>query len=150
MIIRNATKDDIPTMIAMGAAMHDETNYKDRNYSPEKLLHDGRYMVDHPDKFFLCVAEDDQGVIGMYVGFITEFYFGYDTVAYDLLLYTRQNRRGSLAAARMIEAFTEWAFANGASEIRPGVSTGFQPERTAQLYERMGFESIGYIFRKVK
>lgn len=150
MNIRPATVDDLPAMILMGAEMHKESIYRDRNYSYEKLLTDGRYMLQHPDRYFLAVAEDEKGTVGMYVGFITEFYFGYDTVAYDLLLFVNQGRRGTLAAARLIEAFTEWAFANGASEIRPGVSTGVMVDRTAGLYERLGFESIGYIFRKVK
>ena len=86
----------------------------------------------------------------MYVGLISSYYFGKDLVANDCLLFVDKSKRGGVAAIRLIKRFQQWAFEKGASEVRPATSTGVQTEDTKKLYEALGYDTVGYVFRKCK
>lgn len=149
MRVRSATLDDLPAMIALGAQMHAESVYAPFDYDEEKLHALGVRYVENPDWCFAGVCEDAHGrLLGMHLGFISEYYFGRDLIATDLLLFVDPCKRGSLAAALLVKAFEEWAFAKGAREVCPGSSTMVAPERTAKLYERLGYTVVGNLFKK--
>lgn len=149
MIIRRATEADLPIMIELGAKMHEESVYSRFDYDPDKLLANGRDWLKFPDLYFLAVAEDNTGqVIGMYAGFISEYYFGRDLCAYDLLLFVDPSRRGGMAAVMLIKAFEEWAWSLGAKEVCPGTTTMVAPERTSRLFHHLGYTVVGSIFKK--
>lgn len=130
--------------------MHNESSFKDIRYDKEKLQELGEMIVARPEVFFASVAEDENKVIlGMFVGVITEYYFSKDTMATDLLFYVDENKRGALACLKMFKEFELWAKRNNAKEVRPATSTGIQVQRTAKLYEHLGYEQTGHTFRKV-
>ena len=149
MIIRPATREDLPAMIALGAKMHAESVYAGFDYDTSKLVDLGMHYLAHPNECSLLVCEDAHGrLLGMHAGYISEYYFGRDLIASDLLLFVDPCKRGSLAAALLVRAFEEWAFAKGAKEVCPGSSTMVAPERTAKLYERLGYTVVGNLFKK--
>lgn len=148
MIIRSATPADIDAMLALGAAVHAESNFRDYGFDADLLRHDAGIMFAHPEMYFMAVVEDGDGIFGMYLGFLCRAFFSRDHVAYDMLLYVTPSRRGGTAAARLIKAFEQWAWAAGAIDIRPGVTSGINPERTCLLYMALGYQQIGYILRK--
>lgn len=150
MIVRRMTINDIDQMIALGKQMHEESNFAPRDWSNEKLWELGWNIVHNPNSWFGAVAEHDDKIIGMFIGYMTEFYFGKDQVAQDYLLYVEPNRRGTVAAVGLIGQFELWAWNNGATEIRPSTSTGIEIDRICQFYQRMGYEITGYNFRKTK
>jgi hypothetical protein len=84
----------------------------------------------------------------MYAGYITEYYFGKDLIAQDLLLFVDPTKRGGLAAVKLITAFEDWAFAKGVKEVCPASSTMVAPERTAMLYNLLGYTNVGSLFKK--
>jgi GNAT superfamily N-acetyltransferase len=105
--------------------------------------------VANPEVYFCkLVTSQENKIFAMYVGLISSYYFGKDLVANDLLLFVSQDRRGGIAAARLIKEFEDWAFANGAKEIRPASSTGVKTEETRQLYNALGYDTVGHTFVK--
>lgn len=149
MLVRTATAADIAPMIELGALMHDESAYAAFDFDRDKLQALGCAYLSRPDQYFLAVCEDDHGkLLGMHAGYICEYYFGRDLIASDLFLFVDPCKRGSLAAALLVKAFEEWAFAKGAREVCPGSSTMVAPERTAKLYERLGYTVVGNLFKK--
>jgi len=49
---------------------------------------------------------------------------------------------------KLITAFEEWAFAKGVKEVCPASSTMVAPERTAMLYNLLGYTNVGSLFKK--
>jgi len=96
---------------------------------------------------FLAENEDNE-IIGMFLGVIVPHFFGNDLMANDLCMFVKKAHRGSTAAPRMIKAFEKWAFANGAKVLRFGVSTGVEAERTLKLYQKLGYTQTGYLVDK--
>lgn len=150
MKIRHMIETDVQKMIDLGRLMHMESNFRHRNFDSDKLELLGQTILTNPTTWCGLVAEHDNTVIGMYVGYMTEFWFGRDAVAQEYLLYVQQTRRGSLAAVKLIKEYEQWAWQNGATEIRPSTSTGIQRDRIRSFYEHMGYEVTGYTFRKTK
>ena len=110
MIIRPATEADIPKVHELSAGIFFESTYASVcEYSVEKVDQVIRTILANPDRWFLHLAESDGTIIGMYAGFLTEYYFSQDLMACDLALFVEPDKRGGRAAIRLIRAFEEWA-----------------------------------------
>jgi len=125
--------------------MHQESHFKDLDFDPDKLK---RLLMAFLHDQFVQIAEENNEIIGVFIGFITEYYFGKDLYASDLTYYVDQTRRGSVAAVRLFRDFETWATKRGAKRISPATATGINPERTKQFYEKMGYTVTGHTYNK--
>jgi len=145
--IRQGDVDDILQLVELGKQMHDEApSFNQMDYDPKKLLSLG-VMLSEQGGMFVAEKEDSE-IIGMFLGVIVPHFFGNDLMANDLCMFVKKAHRGSTAAPRMIKAFEQWAFANGAKVLRFGVSTGVEAERTLKLYQKLGYTQTGYLIDK--
>lgn len=144
-MIRPATPADIPQMLALGEAMHAESRYARMAWCTPKVcgLLD---MLIASDDGLVLVAERGGEIVGGFMGMVSEHYFSRDKVATDFALFIAPDRRGGIAASRLLQAYREWAQARGAVSVQLGVTTGVNTEDTARLFERCGFERVGVLF----
>ena len=146
--IRKATLYDLPALVALGRIMHAEApSYAHTEYNEGKV------------SGVLCPAITAGGVFvhinaaqeidGGFAGVIVERWFSTDRIGTDIALFVRPDRRGGLVAVHLIDAFIEWCERQGiaARDVVIGVSTGVDADATGRLYERVGFERIGGIYR---
>jgi len=138
---------DIMDMIELGARMHAEGNFHGLDYSREKCAKLGQQLLNN-DAYFSRVCEYNDEIIGMMICFTSEFYFGHDLIAQDMLLYIDKSRRGGVAALRMIEQYVEWATEQGCKEVQLGITTGINDKAVAKLYDRAGFSRIGQLYKR--
>lgn len=144
-MIRKATAQDIPALVALGSRMHAESpRFSKLRFSPEKLT-DTLTDIEANPLGFIWLGEVDGDVAGVMVGLIYEHWCSTDAVSTDLALYVEPAYRGSMLAARLINRYKQWAKVNGAVLLQVGVSTGVETEQTARLYEAMGFKRFGVI-----
>ena len=149
MHIRDFTKADLPYLIDLGKQMHAESSYSHLDFDEDKVTDMGDIWLMNPEIYFCKIAENlDKEIFGMYVGLISSYYFGKDLVANDLLMFVAPDKRGGIAAAKLIKEFEQWAKANGAAEVRPASSTGVKTEETMRLYEALGYKTVGHTFNK--
>ena len=132
------TAQDIPVLIDMGAAMHKESRYEKLDFDPEKLRHLGTNMLDQPDGWLCLVAERDSEVIGFCIGYVAPHFFGNDL----------PEHRGGMIGARLVKAYDAWCSEKGVKEPLLGVSAGITPDRTGQLYERLGYTEKYTVYKK--
>jgi RimJ/RimL family protein N-acetyltransferase len=139
MSIRVANLEDLPRILELGELLHKEgPRWSRLTFSREKaeafmrmLLTDSRGVI--------FVAERDGMVIGGIAGFAEPHWSSNDTVAQEVSFFMAPEARGSMAATRLICALRAWGDIRGAKWLQAGTSTGLDPERTAGLYERLGF-----------
>lgn len=151
MIVYRPEPKEFPTLIKMGAGMWEESNfYSTDEYDEEALQKLGEALYSHPDGVVLAVKEShDSAPFGMMVGQAVPYFFAPSKkMAIDFLVYVAPEKRGTSAAFRLLKAFESWARNKGVHEMRLGVSTGVEPERTAKLYRKLGFKNVGGIFTK--
>lgn len=143
------TVADIPAAVRMGRALHAESpRYTHLRFVPEKIealirsMVTGTLVTDAPGGAF--VAEKDGEIVGMFGGFITTPFFSDDKIASDYTFYVApEHRRKGRAALALIRAFEDWAAAQGAVDLVPGVSTQIDAESTVRFYEKLGYERYG-------
>jgi GNAT superfamily N-acetyltransferase len=96
------------------------------------------------------VAESAGQITGFLICRIHGYMFTSGIFASQEVLFVRPDRRGTRAAALLIEEFLRWGEIVGAREYTFGVSNGFHPERTARLFERFGAERVGLYLKKTR
>lgn len=100
----------------------------------------------HPTGF---VAEENGQVIGYLMGVLEEYAFASGVFVVQEVLYVRPDKRGTRAAVHLIKEFVRWGEIVGARELIFGVSNGFQPDRTARLFEKLtGAKRVGLYLKK--
>jgi len=80
MEIREYTLDDVNDMINLGYMMHQEGAYKFLPYAPEKLkLLAESFKKNKQGNMWVGLYENK--IIGMYIAFISEYFFCYEKIA---------------------------------------------------------------------
>ena len=113
-------------------------------YEVKKLRELGLAILEGRASNYLALIARQNGVIlGTLVAYATEFYFGRDTYAQDLLVYVYKSARGGSAGRQMIERYVEWAREYGCKQVHLGITVGIENEMVAGLYEKLDFEQFG-------
>jgi GNAT superfamily N-acetyltransferase len=144
-MIRKATYDDIDVLLDFFKAMHQESpRFSRMQFSDKKMLQILIGLIDS-DNGLLLVTEHDGDMVGMFCGMVSEHFFSEELVANDIALYLVPSARGHGLARPLINEYVEWA-SKRTKFINIGISTGIHLDRTAQLYESLGFQkcSIGF------
>lgn len=141
---------DIPAVIEMGRAMHAASpEWRARRFSDQKVHELANRCLDDADWMALLAwSHTRPEPIGMFVGFVSEDWFGADRYAADLVFWVEPKARGSTAAMRLFFAFEKWADLRGATEMRVGVSTGIRVPQATAFYRKTGFADRGVLLSK--
>ncbi|TYL43910.1 GNAT family N-acetyltransferase [Dickeya sp. ws52] len=144
-MIRPATKDDIPALVALGLQMHHESRYRVFSFDEEKCTALAEQLIDVPFGVVL-VAEHGGVIVGWMGGGIAEQWFSHDRLAFEYGVFISKEHRGGSAGCRLVKAFIQWAKDTGATEIRMGITTGVNEDRTGALYQKLGFARAGQLY----
>lgn len=151
MLIRHAVLEDLDRLVELGEAMHGESpRFSPFAFDYEKAR---RFLESLITSSFgrIIVAEKESIVIALLAGFIVELFFSQDITACDALVYVAPKHRGGSAFVRMVRMFeeeAEKATGNGRGEIIFGVNTEVHAEKTAGMYERLGYKKAGITMQK--
>lgn len=138
-MIRPATIGDMSVLLAMGHAMHAESPRWSRLKYSETQVETMLIGLIESTNGLVLVAEQDGQIIGAIAAEVRRAWCATDLVADEISFYMLPEYRGSLASARLVNSFKEWARLQGAVWAYAGASTGVADERVAQLYEAFGF-----------
>lgn len=139
MRIRPATLDDLPRILDLGEMLHKESPRWSRiTFSRARAESTLRLLLTDPNGV-IFVAERDGVVVGGIAGVTEQHWASDDLVAHEMSLFMAPDARGGMSAIRLICSLRAWAKLRGAKWLHAGTSTGLDPERTAGLYERLGF-----------
>ncbi|EMG5747239.1 GNAT family N-acetyltransferase [Yersinia enterocolitica] len=144
-MIRPATIDDIPALVALGARMHRESRYVTFSFDEDKCAALAVSLINAEFGVVLVVEESDQ-LVGWVAGGIGEQYFSHERMAFEYGVFIDTAYRGGTAGYRLVKAFIEWATNHGARVINMGITTGVHEERTGELYQRLGLARTGSLY----
>lgn len=138
--IRVATLADLSRLLELGELLHNESPRWSRlSFSRTRAGQALRDLIDNPASGAVFVAEHDGVIVGGIAGMVAQHWSSDDLVAQEVSFFMAPAARGNMMAARLVCALRAWAELRGAKWLQAGTSTGLEPERTAQLYERLGF-----------
>lgn len=149
--VRRATPDDVPAMVAMGRALHDESpRYRDMPFSERKLVDLAARLrgtlLSEDAAMFVATAGD--ALVGMAVVVTQPRFFNDERFLTDLTVYVKPEHRGGRAFLRLVNAWETWAVQQGVLDLAIGVSTEINAQATVCAYERLGYRLAGYTMVK--
>ncbi|AZS78843.1 GNAT family N-acetyltransferase [Achromobacter spanius] len=144
-MIRVATLQDVPAVVALAQAFHRESAYRNTEFLPSKVTDLFSGLLDEP-RGTLLVAEEGGVLIGFLSGGIGQDYFGDGLFAFEHGVYVVPERRGGMAGPRLVQAFLSWAEGLGVPRKHMAISTGIATERTGALYQHLGGENTGALY----
>jgi GNAT superfamily N-acetyltransferase len=140
-MLRRATREDIVEMVELGRRMHAESPRLSRlNYSITKVTELIVSLIES-EHGFAHVAVVKGEIVGAALAVIAEEWYSWDLVANELAVFVLPTQRGALIAAQLIREMDAWAHSK-TKVLQCGTTTGLEPERTAKLYERLGFSRV--------
>lgn len=144
-MLRDATRDDIPAIVALGALMHAESpHFRVLTWDGDKVARTVAHLIDSPHGLAL-VAEQGGEIVGGVLALAVEHWGSPDLVACDLALFIRPQSRGGMAGARLLDAYRRWADGLGCKITQLGVMTGVNVEQTQALGLRLGWRQQGVV-----
>lgn len=144
-MIRRARLTDIPELLRMIAAEHEELQGPlaglglDLSRTREVLKASMRADDDH-----VLVSEVDGEIRGLLWFVVGDFVpWSSDVVAVDQVVYVKPQYRGSFTAAALVRRYTALARELGAAAAYLSTSSGINEEATVGFYQSSGYQPVG-------
>lgn len=139
MSIRVATMEDLPRILDLGELLHKESpRWSRMSFNRAKAAEYIANLIIQPNGV-VFLAERGGEVVGGIAGTVAQYWCSDDLLGYEVSLFMDGGARGTMAPARLICALEAWCELRGALWTTAGTSTGLDPERTAGLYETLGW-----------
>jgi Acetyltransferase (GNAT) family len=150
MIYTKLTREDALDMLVLAEQMHKEAvNYKGSPFNAQLVWESFDATVLHPTRYSCVYAKNPEGkIIGAIMGKINEQFFSGDLVASDCGMFILPEYRGSITFVKLFKAFEAWAIENEARSIIVAHTTGINTEKSKDLFPRLGYSLMGYVFNK--
>lgn len=157
MSVRAAKFQDIPGIVAVMESAHKRSIYAETGTFDEaeakhmvlQAIH--RHGHENLGGSLVLVSEDDDGkVVGFIVGVLDVVYPGLKELMATDLLFIMDTGADPRDAASMLKQMTGWAQNNPkVIELHLGINNAIGNwERTAKLYQRLGLQQCGAMFRR--
>lgn len=128
----------------LGRQMHAEGYFRHVPFDEAKV----RAALEHClAEQFIAVSDGPDGLTGFLIGHVSALWYSPATVASDLAFYVRPDRRGSIAALRLVQEFIAWAKEAGAAEVCIAQSSGVRIEETHRLLTGIGLDYVGGVYK---
>ena len=146
--VREATMLDVGAVCIHLMNMHETTSYKTTNVDVVKMSKSLMEFVELEGVCFF-ILESEGEVEGFFLGVAMEQRWGHTMQSSDPLLYISPALRNNGAAPLLVNAYTEWALSMGvqSDQIRLGITTDVNVEKTAALYNSLGYDDGGKLFK---
>ena len=144
-MIRPATTEDIPQLVALG------TRFLAEHPMPAgaSVNHLGAVLTWLIPSQFVCVVEHDGVLRGMLIGVLSHPWFDPSTpLAVELAWWVDPSMRGSMAGVRMLRAFESWATMHNAVIAVSDLVAPDGVPTIGTLTERLGYRLVERTFVK--
>lgn len=145
--VDTADRSDIPTLVQMGAQMHQESSFRGMEYSPLETEHFLEAMLELP-AYNPIIAVTEDGIVGFLLASVVKSYFGPNLTAQEFALYVAPEHRKTGAAKALLREYEAWAKSQGALRITVGNSAGTEDSAFVKLMESEGYSPMGSICSK--
>jgi GNAT superfamily N-acetyltransferase len=148
-MIREATLDDVPSIIGLGEVIHAASTYHNTTFNPNAVSLKAVIMIRREFSTVL-LAEHDGKPVGVLPAWISPSFFSNELVACEQVVYVSPEYRRYRHGIALIKAYVAWAKRNNARDIRIGNIGGMtDDDNYGRLLARLGFTRTGgmYVMR---
>lgn len=145
-MIRPALIEDVAGIAMMGRDFHANSIYAQFHYDDLKVANYIATVIEAEEGIVFVSVDEDGKINGAIMGWLSDHWFGDDTLLCDLAFYVAPSARGGFVAARLLKKFIEYGEYMGASQIQISNSSGYNRDRIGLMFERLGMQHVGYVF----
>ena len=143
---RLATLGDLTHILNMAKDLHAESPYYSKaTFDEDKTA---RLLIATIENGKMILITYDQKIIGMTAYLIHEHLFSSSKIAIETTMYLKQEYRSLPAFRALLARLEKEAFAHDVLNLTVGTTTGIQADRVLKLYERHGYNLVGYTLVK--
>jgi GNAT superfamily N-acetyltransferase len=149
MVIKEFTRDNLVDALKLGFGFWTETPvFVKYEWDDDEAYN---FIINTIEEYSRCgyIAYEDERPIGFMVGFIGDQYFTKTKCLYEEFLYVIPEKRGSMAAYRLVRKWEQFGIDNGIKDMWFNISTGINSEKSMKFIMGLGYEPISAGFRKV-
>ena len=146
--IRGLKESDSDQIVELAKSEHNESYYNFLTFSEDKIRALVKTTIAMPDGTICYVAEEHGKIIGFICGYLIMYISTNDFFTQDLTIYVTPDKRGTLAAKKLIKYLECWAEMKGCKELSLSITSNINAERTGKFYKLLGFSDVGKIYRK--
>lgn len=148
--VRKPLIEDFDQINLIGRWFQENSLYASCGWSDQKSL---KWVVEgsYPESnTFMRVVENDEMIVGFFLGYITEYFFSSKQIAQDLVMVFLPQQRSGIAKPvfKILKEFEAWATEKGAHEVCIGITSGIAGPGYEKLIKRMGFREVGSAMKK--
>lgn len=147
-MIREARPSDKGALLELMRKMHEETAYKQFPLSEIKLLETVDLWLTHLWHRITYVLEHEGAVVGVFVGYMNDFWFSEAICGFDEVIFIDPDYRGRHGLSQLLARFEGWCSERGCAAVLVGVSSGVMLERTGKLLQLLGYDKVGGLYRR--
>lgn len=148
MILTELTPEYADQIIGLGKNLHKESRFQDESFDEERCRKILINTLAFPNRVFCAFNITDNQVTSFALIGIQEHFFSGVLLASDYGVYVSPEYRGSGQFIKLLKASEKWAKDCGAKSITIYHNTGIEMEKAPLLFNRLGYETNGYIFSK--
>ena len=146
--IRGLEESDSDQIVELAKSLHNKSYYNFLTFSEDKIRALIKTTIAMPDGTICYVAEEHGKIIGFICGYLIMYASTNHFFTQDLSLYVTPDRRGTVAAKRLIKYLECWAEMKGCKELALSITSDINIKRTGKFYKLLGFSDVGRIYRK--
>jgi GNAT superfamily N-acetyltransferase len=141
--MREARTEEAVIVAEFAAMIHAESSYASMDFDPLKATTIASTCIREQHGFCRLIVNDQP--VGVLMGFMAPSWFGHDQIAADVIFYIRPEHRGRCLrqVKQIVHEYRDWALQLGAKRIQLATSTHYDIDKTARLYEKLGFPRSG-------
>lgn len=147
-MIREANELDIPRLAIMARAYSVEAKKHGSFPYDEQFAITNVAISMLSDKNCIKLSVVDGKVVGFIWGVLAELPWSRTPIVFDNILYVEPEHRGSAIGLKLIKSYEKWAKESGAKVVSLSIASGITEQRTLALFNKLGYELIGYQCRK--
>jgi len=142
---RLATLRDSGALLLLFSEYYDEWPNPDTPWEPEAVAASISRLVLEEG---IVVVENKGEIVGAAVFESVSPYWSSSLILECRILYVQKPYRGKSVAVRLLKEVDKVGKQRGCVSVHVGTTSGIETERTSQWYERLGFNKLGYEYRK--
>jgi GNAT superfamily N-acetyltransferase len=145
-MIKTFEPEDWPHFISLVRAL-----YAESTFSGDLVLNERGVLeaLKKEGMWGVLAYNENEEAIGMCFAYVEKPYFSSDLIATQHYFYILPAFRGNGVAKELFGAFEMWARDQGVSECWVSQATGIEVDRTREVFEHFGYQTVGFIGRKV-
>jgi L-amino acid N-acyltransferase YncA len=138
--IRQATREDLPSLMVLAKEAEASTSYKGTGFSQQHCWENMERALEN--NWYCAVMPRDGAIVGALFGYLAQGWHTLEMLSNVPFFYVQPAHRGGRAPLYMVYNFIQWCQDNGANQIRVGIDSGCMAGDT--LFRRLGFTPVGY------